>query len=700
MADNLQLLFRRGTKAQITNGGSIIEGSVSFAYDEPGIYLDLSATEAGGKAKRVRIGDFVTVQNLAALQALAAGGEVFHEQALYYSIDENMLMKFVKSTNQFKLINDTTQIKTDISSLQGQVGTNTSTISTLTSSLNKEITDRTDAISDLQDQIDAIAGTTGDGTSLQSLKTALDNEVKARKEADQTLTTNLANTESKASQNAANIASLTTKLGDLPAGTQGTIVSYLKGLIDGEKDRATKAEAALSTRVDANETAIGDLQTDLAEEIARAEQAEEDNAAAIQANKTAIESNDADIAQLGTDLETETSQRESADTALGGRIDGLSTTIANNKSALEQSINNVSAVANAAKTQAKTNADTIIANKTELDGKIKGVSDALDTAKTDLQGKITTLTNKLATTDGNVSSLTDRIEAEETRAAAAEEDLDDKITTVDGKITTEANARDEEDKRLAGLITANTNAISSHTTQIGTLTTKVDKAVGDIATLDGLIKANTKAITDETTRAKAAEKTNADAISAEVTRATTKEGELVASISQEATNRTQKIAEALQSAKDYADTKDNEVKKLINDKMAEADAMTYKGGINSYDGIPASGNQAGDTYVALVPFDNVEAGDLLVVKDDQDANSSFTTIAQKKEAVDLVQTGYSELNEPKLVVNSNSKIELQSHLNRTLGTIGINSTSNNITTSVTGTGTDCTVSVGLVWATF
>lgn len=700
MADNLQLLFRRGTKAQITNGGSIIEGSVSFAYDEPGIYLDLSATEAGGKAKRVRIGDFVTVQNLAALQALAAGGEVFSEQALYYSIDENMLMKFVKSDNEFKLINDTTQIKTDISSLKGQVGTNTSAISTLNSGLTKEIQDRKDAVSDLQNQINSITGTTGDGTSLQSLKAALDQEIENRTAADQTLTTNLANTESKASQNAANIASLTAKLGDLPPGTQGTIISYLKGLIDAETDRATKAESALSTRVGTNTTAISDLQTDLAEEIARAKQAEGNNAAAIQANTTAIESNDTDIATLRTDLTTEATTREEQDTALSGRINALSNTVDGNKAALEQSINNVNTVANAAKIKAEENAAAITANKTELDGKIKDVSDALDTAKSDLQGEIDTLTDNLATTDGNVSSLTQRVADEETRAKNAENALDGKITAVDGKIATEAGARETEDTRLAGLIETNANAISGNVQDITTLKEKVAKAEGDITSLGGLIDANAKAIAAEVTRAKEAEKTNADAISAEVTRATTREGELDAAISQEATDRTAKIAEALKSAKDYADAQDNEVKKLINDKMAEADAMTYKGGISSYDGIPASGNQAGDTYVALVPFDSVEAGDLLVVKEDQATGSSFTTIAEKKEAVDRVQTGYSDLNDPKLVVNSNSKIELQSHLNRTLGTIGINSTSNNITTSVTGTGTDCTVSVGLVWATF
>jgi hypothetical protein len=62
MADNINLLFRRGAMADLKNA-AIVPGAISITTDEPGLYLDLAGTEAGadGVAKRIRLGDIITV---------------------------------------------------------------------------------------------------------------------------------------------------------------------------------------------------------------------------------------------------------------------------------------------------------------------------------------------------------------------------------------------------------------------------------------------------------------------------------------------------------------------------------------------------------------------------------------------------------------------------------------------------------------
>lgn len=700
MADALQLLFRRGTKAQITNGGSLINGSISFAYDEPGIYLDLSPEEAGNTVgKRVRIGDFVTVQNLQVLQDAAQNKEVFSEQALYYSIDENMLMKYISKDNQFVLINDTTQIKADIDALEAADIAIRADISTLTTNLNTEITNRTDAVTNLQNQIDSI--TDGSGSSLKSLQEALNAEITARTNADTQHDNAIAAVTAKAGANETNIATLTAKVGLLPDNVSETIVEYFSRLISEEATRAKAAEKANADNIAANVKAINDVSDALDAEIARAKAAESTNANAITANTTAIESNDADILKLQQDLSAEVTRAQGAEEALGKRIDGVASDLATDKAALEAKILIAQETADRAEGKADDNATAIAENKTELEGKIEAVQNNLNTVNTDLSADITELNTNLGTTNANVSALDGRLTSEVTRAKDAESALGTRIDGVVESIADEAETRASEITRVEGIIDEVEKAVATNTANIGTVTNTANKNKADIQTLNGLISNNSEAISQEAKDRAAQDKAINDALTAEINRATQKEAELSASISKEVTDRDSAIAVALGQAKDYTDDEIAELQQQINDDIAAANAMTFKEiDVTSYTDLPATGNKAGDTYVATAKFGDVQIGDLLVCRVDQDASATWTD-EQKKANFIHVETGYSTFNDSKLVVNSETgKIELQSHLDEVLGTIAVNSVSQNVTVATTGSGNDCTVTVGLVWATF
>lgn len=700
MADALQLLFRRGTKAQITNGGSLIDGSISFAYDEPGIYLDLSPEEAGNTVgKRVRIGDFVTVQNLQALQDAAKNKEVFSEQALYYSIDENMLMKYVSAKNEFILINDTTQINASIKALEAADIAIQADISTLTTNLNTEITNRTNAVTNLQDQINDITG--GSGSSLKSLQEALNAEITARTNADTQHTNDIASVTAKAGANETNIATLTAKVGSLPDNVSETIVEYFSRLISEETTRAKAAEKANADNIATNVEAISDVSDALDAEIARAKAAESTNANAIAANTTAIESNDADILKLQQDLSAEVTRAQSAEEALGERIDDVAGDLATDKAALEAKITTAQETADRAEGKANDNATTIAENKTELEGKIETVQNNLNTVNTNLSASITELNTNLGTTNANVSALDGRLTSEVTRAQDAESALGTRIDGVVESIADEAETRASEISRVEEIIDDVEKAVATNTANIGTVTGTANKNKEDIQTLNGLVSNNSKAISQEATDRAAQDKIINDALTAEINRATQKEAELSASIAKEVTDRDSAIATALGQAKDYTDDEIAELQQQINNDIAAANAMTFKEiDVTSYTDLPATGNQAGDTYVATAKFGDVQIGDLLVCRVDQDASATWTD-EQKKANFIHVETGYSTFNDSKLVVNSETgKIELQSHLDEVLGTIAVNSASQNVTVATTGSGNDCTVTVGLVWATF
>lgn len=91
MADNIR--FKQGSLAALA-GQSISNGTLWFTTDEAAIYLDAND-------KRVRFGDYITVERVS---ALPADGHAY-ESALYYAKEENILARWDKTNSKWVQLN-------------------------------------------------------------------------------------------------------------------------------------------------------------------------------------------------------------------------------------------------------------------------------------------------------------------------------------------------------------------------------------------------------------------------------------------------------------------------------------------------------------------------------------------------------------------------------------------------------------------
>ena len=703
MADNINLLFRRGAMADLQNA-AIVPGAISITTDEPGLYLDLDGTEAGagGVNKRIRLGDIITVQNIAELQAKALRGDPFHEQALYYSIDENMLMKYVKDDNEFKLINDQSELIERVGTLEEEDVIIKADISALEKGLEDEVDARESAVENLQKQIDTINGTDGETTSLAGLKAALDAEVLARTNADNTHDTNIAANSALANANKQDITNLKTLVGTLPAGETRNIVTYLSDKITAEENRAKGVESTQLEKINKNIEDISDLNDELASESARAKAAEQTNANAAAAAATA--------AQEAKDLVTEEKTRaEGIEQNLSdaievekGRITTLNQTVADNKSQVDAKINTINTTLSSVKELAEANESAIDANKVDANNKFNAINTEIAEFKADVEERFSTVDDDIAAASSAAAAVQTNLTEEIDRATQAEAALGTRIDEVSDRVTQEVNDRTAEITRIEKDIDSNGTAIAKNAADIGDLKNRTSQAEADIDALTDLNASLNTALQNEAKTARAAEQANATAIANEKKRAEQAEATLSSQIAAETTARGTAIANALAEAKTHAETKDAALLELINENIATANAMTFKETeIKSYSDLPTTGVQGGDTYVVTSRFDGKEVGDLLIAKRDQTPADDLSTTAARRDFFIHVATGYSTFNDAKLAINSETgKIELQSHLNEVLGTIAVNSASENITASISGSGSDGVININFVWGTF
>ena len=712
MADEkLSLLFRRGTINQILAGDKIVPGAVSFCTDEPGIYLDLTAEESGGVAKRVRVGDFITVASFDDIKAQAAQAadpdKAFSEHCLYYSIKENALMKYNKTTKEFILINDLGDLTDRMSAAEATIISHGGSIDTLTTGLANEITRAGNAEAALSARIDALAGGEGDELSLASLSAALAAETKAREEADTDLAADITGINGRLDGHDTDIANLQTLVGSLPEGVTGNIWQYVDAKVLAEQNRADTEEKRLAGLISANDAAIKDNAAAIVTETGRATAAEQANATAAQNAMAKAEQGVTAAANEATRaLEAEAKLRtDLAD--LTTKHNGFENTVTSDLATINGNIATVTNTADSALAKANTNATAITqeaAKAREEEGKIAADLAAYKLAVAEDFEEVATNINEANAAAGAVqANLNKEIE----RAKAAEQVNANAISEVDTALEQEKTKREADDVALGKRIDAADAAIVTANSEIDGLKTRMTNAENAIKDVDDLAKANEEAISkEETARVNAVNALN-DAINGEISDRKTEISRVETLINAEVSNRETAITEALADAAADAEAKDEALLEVINERMAAANSMKFMGETTSYSALPDGTGpegkvEAGWTYVVKTAFGvnegDPQIGDLLVASADQ-GSTDLSTVEAKKNFFIHIKTGYSTFNDPVLVVED-AKVKMKSHLGEVLGTVSVNSASDNITASITGSGADAVINVGLVWGTF
>ena len=722
MADTL--LFRKGPLSGLTNL-PIKNGAISITTDEPGIYIDHNG-------KRSRVGDFIVVQNMAALDDykldVTDESKRYNAHALYYVVDDDALARW--DGTKFALINDRSALVDSLAKLN----TALTGLTTIVDNQGKNITANATAIEGektraeaaekaLDDKIKAITSGT-DGTTLAGLKAAIEKEVTDRTQA-------VASVDAKANKAQQEVDALegvvsgvsedlqeeitraTNKenelAGKIGVNTEGSETGLYK-LIKDEKDRAMEAEGGLDNKIT---TAKTELNSAITTEVNRAKAAENkiatftgdevtggalhDEITRAKNREDAIEdiaeeardkanSNATDIAGLKTAdatitnrIKAEEERAAAAEEALDGRIDGL--------------------VTEAAKHALKTEVQAVAGDLDALETVVNGHTDTIST----MQDSINTVNGK----------ITDEIK-----------DRKSEITRVEGLISAEASARadaitqevTDRNAAIASAVNAAKTELNQDITNNATNIQKNATAISnEVARAKAAEKANADAITevsgdlaDEITRAKAAEKANADAIAAEKTRAEGAETQLSSAISTLNTNLSKDIS-------DEAATRASEDTRVLNDAKAyadglleAADAMRYMGTVGDsvtdeaakrFQTLPTTGVAAGDTYVVVstdfkIGSKACKVGDLIVAINDQ----TGATYPADLTGWSHVPTGYDASLDQELKVTAaanGAKAALSSVMGATeKGSLTIvGNTNSNVKASLSGS----TLTINMEW---
>lgn len=702
----MELLFRRGKLAGLLADTTIKPGTISITTDEPGLYLDLDVNEAGDgqPAKRVRIGDFIVAASLDSLKKDAAAGKKFSTHALYYSEAENMLMRYNGST--FVWINSYEDVKSDVSVLKSDMSTAQGDITNTSQALAQELLDRAAGDKHLQDQIDALQGTTEDGISLTSLKAALDAEIEARSTKDNELVGDISTINGTLSEygvsikgNTDAITAINTRLGYLPASAGNTtIVQYFTDKVATEETRAKAAEAASAAAAKAADDRVAAEEGTRASEVTRltglintAQQTAQKGVDDAAAEKTRAEAAEGVLRQGIADANSE--------------IADLKETIANNNGTATNEISDIKQRLSTAEKDIDdlqrdlavevTNRGTAI---TSLRDEIIGITDTL-------QQSVSGLDTSLGQLGGTVENINTNLTKEITNRSEADVALGKRI---DGEVSAREQADTAINDRIDGLastVGAHTTAIAENLAAINDNKNAITQLGQKDAALQKLIEANTRAIADEASRADTAEKKIAGDLSTAKTQLTDRIDEVDGKVDSTATTIRSEMATMKTTIEAGYAAADQALLDRINQDIAAANAMTFKGEIDSFDDIPNTGTKAGDMYVVVNPDLNTgwNMGDLLVIKAD---GLTFASNADKINGVIHVETGYHTFNDARLVANGN-KVQLQSHLGRDLGSIEVKAaTGSNVTVALekvassSDTGEACAITVGLAWGTF
>lgn len=442
-----QLLLRKGSLAGLSSQ-TIIPGAISITTDVPGIYLDVDATT------RIRIGDFIAVDNLNALNDIAMNQGLV-ETVLYYAQEENVLARYSSAVKQadgstkpgLVWINDTTAIESDIATIETYIddtlkpklteinlaieaiqnalgsataghkathtidgqGNATTTVKTVYKSIEDEYDRAVGAEGALQSQIDAIKGT-GTG-SLGALEQALNQEKQDRAQADTNINNTISRIYGATIPTTGTIDTITKNADD---------ISEIKEEIGSSGDNENQATiygtiAAEQVRAQGEEARIEKIITDFKGE-----------------SSSTLESLDQEIADL-----------KQADTNTNNTVSDINTRLTQAEADIDSLEGSVGYVKPANGKSLKTLLDEEITRATTAEGT--------------LQGNIDTLSQTVA---GNKTEAKNLVDAEKQRAEAAEAAIREAFAAADDVIREEFAAADEA---LLEEINANIAAANSMT---------------------------------------------------------------------------------------------------------------------------------------------------------------------------------------------------------------------------------------------
>jgi hypothetical protein len=123
--------------------------------------------------------------------------------------------------------------------------------------------------------------------------------------------------------------------------------------------------------------------------------------------------------------------------------------------------------------------------------------------------------------------------------------------------------------------------------------------------------------------------------------------------------------------------------------------MTYKGGVDSYSALPASGVKIGDTYVLTEKNGQYNPGDFFIASAEENSEENGVITGTVKWS--HVKTGYDAKLESKLT-GADGKLLLTSHTGEEDGDLGT------ITFTAQGSATvaiaDNQVTIGMAWGEF
>lgn len=729
MANNM-LKFRRGTYAQI-NAAPLENGTIYIATNEKAMYVD-TATE------RIRIGDFIRVDTVDKITP------PYSTSSLYYVEKDNALLKY-DGTN-WKQVNGTDDIKTELAAVKGDVATLKSTVGSATSGLVKDMADAKTAIANNTSAIGAASVKDGEGnvtteaTGLHALIEANADDIDAAelriKALEDTVGTN---------EEGETIGGRVTVLEGTVAGHTGKI----SALETASAQHVTKTEAEafaktadIQDKLDKVDTETGvkaAIEAAVAGEKTRAEAAEKtltDNLAGVKATAdgalqvedfTKWQTSTNDVAIENAKLAAIEAAEDYADNKIAEEIiraDGKYAT----QNALTTVDNKVSGNAAAIKTINETLAtkatkdyvDSTFVTKANADAKLakidteKNISEAIsdavaaEAARADKAEKANaSAISKLQGDLANVKSTAD--------AAVTDAKLDEAIknfatTSYVDKAEADAVAKAKEDGDKAYAAKSIEQTVAGHTSALVILNgeatvsgsvAEAKKAGTDAqSTIDSYVTTHK----DDYTNAKINEIV-ADAKKAGTDAAASASANAQAIATLQGTvnkldgdvNTTGSVKKQIKDATDALETS---LTDKIEDKINAANAMEYQKGINSktaLNEIDTSKAKVGDTYVITAAFDNYKPGDLLIAtgtETDGVITSNFSWTH--------VKTGYDASLEQKLTT-VDGKVQLSSIAGANNGQITFVSDGSAAKVSVapvSDTNNNPVVTIGMVWADF